>query len=122
MQINWHRDASPFAVNGIDGVRVRVGEAWRESSFWVHQGALERWRPGLLDELLETDLDALLARGQEVILLGTGVRLRFPSAALRAHVLQRGVGLECMSNDAAARTYNVLLGEGRAVLAAFLIG
>ncbi len=121
MQINWHRDASPFAVNGIDGVRVRVGDAWQEQSFWVQQGALEIWRPGTLEDLTEADLDALIARKQEVILLGTGARLRFPSAALRGHVLTRGIGLECMSNDAAARTYNVLLGEGRAVLAAFLI-
>lgn len=121
MQINLHRDASPFAVNGIDGVRVRVGNAWQERSFWVYQGALEIWRPRSLEALEASDLDQLTARGQDVILLGTGACLRFPAASLRAHVLSRGIGLECMSNDAAARTYNVLLGEGRAVLAAFLL-
>jgi uncharacterized protein len=121
MQINWHRDSSPFAVNGVDGARVRVGQDWRERSFWVHAGALDDWRPRTLADLTSADLDVLLARGQEVILLGTGERLAFPPPALRAHVLARGIGLECMSNDAAARTYNVLLGEGRAVLAAFLV-
>jgi len=121
MHINWHRDQSAFAVDGIEGERIRVSGKWRTSSFWVHQGALNNWRPKRLEDIDADDLNVLLARDQEVLLLGTGGKLRFLGPALRAHVLARGIGLECMSNDAAARTYNVLLGEGRAVLAAFLI-
>ena len=54
------------------------------------------------------------------MLLGTGARQVFPPAAALAACLRRGVGIEVMSNAAAARTYTVLAGEGRRVVAGFL--
>jgi uncharacterized protein len=45
----------------------------------------------------------------------------FPPAATLAACLQRGIGLEAMTNAAAARTYSVLAGEGRRVVAAFVM-
>jgi uncharacterized protein len=55
------------------------------------------------------------------VLLGTGPRQRFPSAAVMAAMLTRGVGMEVMDNAAAARTFNVLATEGRTVVGAFLL-
>ncbi|HWU70217.1 MAG TPA: MTH938/NDUFAF3 family protein, partial [Pseudoxanthomonas sp.] len=53
--------------------------------------------------------------------LGTGDRQVFPSAAVMAACLTRGVGIEVMNNQAAARTFNVLASEGRRVVAGFLL-
>jgi uncharacterized protein len=53
--------------------------------------------------------------------LGTGERQVFPSAAVMAACLTRGIGIEVMTNAAAARTFNVLAGEGRRVVAGFLL-
>jgi len=66
------------------------------------------------------DLDRLLTLGADVVLLGTGSRLRFPPAALLAPFAQAGIGLEVMDLPAACRTYNILASEGRAVAAALL--
>lgn len=55
-----------------------------------------------------------------VILLGTGSRQRFPAPVVLMPALRAGVGVEVMDTRAAARTYNVLLGEGREVLLALL--
>ena len=55
-----------------------------------------------------------------LVLLGTGANQVFPPAASLAACLRRGVGIEVMSNAAAARTYTVLAGEGRRVVAGFL--
>jgi hypothetical protein len=57
----------------------------------------------------------------EVVLLGTGARITFPPAAVLAEFLKRGIGLETMDNAAAARTFNVLIGEGRRAVAVFLL-
>ncbi|MFO1494603.1 MAG: Mth938-like domain-containing protein [Lysobacterales bacterium] len=121
MQISWQRDESPYAVSGIDGIRVRIGAEWREHSLYVHPRNISPWRPQLPAEITREDLDVLLAESPDVILIGTGAQVCLLPPALQVHVLRRGIGVECMSNAAAARTYNVLLGEGRAVLAAFLI-
>lgn len=121
MQISWQRDESPFAVSGIDGVKVRIGADWREHSFYVHPRGVSLWRPAQAADIHLADLEALLAAEPEVILIGTGAGVCLLPPQLQVHVLRRGIGVECMSNAAAARTYNVLLSEGRAVLAAFLI-
>ena len=51
----------------------------------------------------------------------TGATQAFPPPVTLAAALRRGVGLEAMTNAAAARTYSVLAGEGRRVVAAFLL-
>lgn len=121
MQLTWQPDESPRAVTGIDGARVRVGETWRESSFWVDARRVEAWTPSTLAAVDAAALEVLLAADREIILLGTGLHTMLLAPALQALVLRRGRGIECMTNAAAARTYNVLLGENRSVLAAFLI-
>ena len=63
----------------------------------------------------------MLALEPAVVLLGTGARITFPPAAVLAEFLKRGVGLETMDNAAAARTFNVLIGEGRRAVAVFLL-
>ena len=61
------------------------------------------------------------ASAPELVVLGTGARQVFPPPAILAAFLTRGLGVEVMTNDAAARTYSVLAGEGRRVVAAFVI-
>ena len=63
----------------------------------------------------------MLALEPEVVLLGSGATQAFPPAAVVAACLRRGVGLETMTNAAAARTFNVLASEGRRVVAAFVL-
>jgi uncharacterized protein len=55
-----------------------------------------------------------------VLLLGTGAKQVFASKALRQAFEAAGIGLETMATGAAARTYNVLLAEGRRVAAALI--
>jgi uncharacterized protein len=71
---------------------------------------------------LDTDaIVAILSLQPEVVLLGTGARTTFPAPAVLAEFLKRGIGLETMDNAAAARTFNVLVGEGRRAVAVFLL-
>ena len=69
----------------------------------------------------EADCDALIALQPAVVILGTGPTQVFPPRDVLAAFLTRRVGVEFMDNAAAARTYNVLLGEGRKVAAAFVL-
>jgi uncharacterized protein len=54
------------------------------------------------------------------LMLGTGPKQVFPSAPVRKLFADAGLGLETMSTGAAARTFNILLGEGRPVAAALV--
>ncbi len=79
------------------------------------------WAPRRLEELVADQLGELAASGAELVILGTGHRLRFPPPAWLAPFANRRVGLESMDTAAACRTYNILASEGRKVLAALLL-
>lgn len=83
---------------------------------------MEHWPVPSLDQLQPAHMDAVLALNPAVILLGTGERQQFPSPDVLAACLTRGIGLEAMTNAAAARTYNVLASEGRRVALAMIVG
>jgi len=56
----------------------------------------------------------------EVVLVGTGLRQHLLPAHVTQPLLQIGIGIEAMSTQAAARTYNILMSEGRRVVVALL--
>lgn len=53
----------------------------------------------------------------EVLLVGTGRQQRFLRPEVTRPLVMAGVGVEVMDTQAAARTYNILMAEGRRVVA-----
>ncbi len=82
---------------------------------------VEDWLPGCVAELHEGHLEEILQLGPELVLLGTGPRQEFPDPALLAVVMQQQVGVEVMDTAAACRTYNILMHEGRNVVAGLML-
>jgi uncharacterized protein len=62
----------------------------------------------------------LFRQQAEIVLLGTGSKLRFPHPSLTRPLVEARIGLEVMDTGAACRTYNLLALEGRKVLVAIL--
>jgi uncharacterized protein len=82
---------------------------------------VEGWPVTSAAQLDVAAVDALAALTPEVVLLGTGARQVFPPREAQAALLRRRIGLEVMDNAAACRTYNLLAGEGRRVVAAIML-
>jgi len=80
-----------------------------------------QWGAKGFDDLAEADFAALVPLERDVVLLGTGSRLRFPPRQLTRPLAQARIGLEVMDIRAACRTYNILVEEGRKVAAALLL-
>ena len=123
MQLSQERPDYNWVLRGADGQRARVNERMLERSFALAPDRLvEDWdAPGTATALEPAHLDALLALAPELLVLGTGQRQVFPSPAVMAACLTRGIGIEVMNNASAARTFNVLAGENRRVVAAFML-
>ena len=121
MQLNLERPDYQYFLRGADGTGALVNERRLNAGFIIAPEALvEDWPVRDAAGLTPADLEPLLALAPELVLLGTGANQVFPPAASLAACLRRGVGIEVMSNAAAARTYTVLAGEGRRVVAGFL--
>ena len=72
-------------------------------------------------ELTVAHTAAILALEPELVLIGTGARQVFPAAEFGAQFLRAGIGFEVMDTGAACRTFNVLVGEHRRVVALLLV-
>ena len=122
MQLSQENPDFIYVLRGISADGVLVNQETLRTSFVLTPNQLvQDWRPAAVDELEPQDMDAVLALQPAVVLLGTGPRQRFPSPAVMAALLTRGIGIEVMDSAAAARTFNVLATEGRKVVAAFLV-
>ena len=121
MQLHLERPDYQYFLRGADGDHALVNDRSLRSSFIIAPDTLvEDWPLRDITTLSVADLDRMLALKPELIVLGSGATQAFPPPATLAACLQRGVGLEAMTNSAAARTYNVLAGEGRRVVAALV--
>ncbi|NIC41896.1 Mth938-like domain-containing protein [Aquabacterium sp. A08] len=101
---------------------VAVNGQRRDASVVVSsQGRLSDWDCRSAADLTADHFAQLAEDGPELVIYGSGARLRFVSPALLRPLIERGIGVETMDTMAAARTYNILAGEGRRVVVALLI-
>jgi uncharacterized protein len=105
--------------HGPDGVIVN-GVEYTHSVTVAWRGAVGRWNVDAFDRLAAADFEGIAALEPELVLFGSGSRIRFLRPALLRPLIERGIGVETMDTAAACRTYNVLLAEGRSVVAALL--
>lgn len=104
-----------------DGTIVIGDRTFSDTIALTPTGFLDGFVPPPVDELAESHLESLLRHDPELIVLGTGATTVFPPRELTFAFARRRVGLEVMDTAAAARTFNVLVGEGRRLAAVFYI-
>jgi uncharacterized protein len=120
-----------FQPDRLDGTNViarhEPGAVWVGSARWTHsvlvpwRGEVRPWPPATLDALAPDHFARVLALGPELVIFGSGERLRFIAPALYRGLIEARIGVETMDTAAACRTFNVLASEGRSVIAALLV-
>jgi uncharacterized protein len=118
-QADSFEGSNAIARHGPGGVAVG-GIEYTRSVIVPWQGTVQAWEPARFEALAAAHFEALAALGPELVIFGSGARLRFAHPSLLRGLIDRRIGVETMDTPAACRTYNVLLGEGRAVIAALL--
>ncbi len=118
----------PDQLPGVNVIsRQQAGSVWVNAQRFDHsvlvpwQGEPQSWPPRTFDQLAAAHFDALLALQPELVIFGSGTRLRFVSPTLYRSLIERRIGIETMDTAAACRTYNVLASEGRSVVAALIV-
>jgi uncharacterized protein len=108
-----------IARHGPDGVVIN-GVEHTENVIVAWNGTIVPWQAADFDDLRAEHFARLAELRPELVLFGSGTRLRFPSPTLLKPLIDARIGIETMDTAAACRTYNVLLAEGRSVVAALL--
>jgi len=124
----FQADISPDVVAGTPLVRAygddyfHLGNERYHDAIMLHQGAIiAPWQAHNVAELSLDDIQAVLDQPPEIFLLGTGRRITFPPEVIVSALSTAGIGFEFMDSRAAARTYNIIVSEGRTISACLFL-
>ena len=122
MKLHLARAEGRNLFSGYGNGYVAVNGQRYERSLIVLPARILDWEPAAFDDLTEAVFSELAGLSLEILILGTGARLRFPHPSITRALYSGGTALEVMDTHAACRTYNILLSEDRRVGAALLVG
>ncbi|MDI1244028.1 MAG: Mth938-like domain-containing protein [Rhodoferax sp.] len=111
----------PFISSYGKGWVQVAGEQLTRSVVLSSDGKQFDWSCARFEELTAAHFEQLAQLKPELVIFGSGERLRFPNPALTRALIECQIGIESMDTQAACRTYNILAGEGRHVAVALLM-
>jgi uncharacterized protein len=94
---------------------------YRQSLLVMPEGDITAWPVSKLEDLTVAHFQAIADKKPELVIFGSGKKIKFPPPSLLVPLIQAKIGIETMDTLAACRTYNILMGEGRHVLAALIL-
>lgn len=121
MQLTEHRPEEQYFVHSLGPDAIQIVETrYSRSLILSPVNGVREWPVDSIDSLEPRHLEPILEWRPDVLLLATGRTQRFPSHEIQVEMLRHNVGLEAMTLEAAARTFNVLASEDRRVVAAMI--
>lgn len=121
MEFNLEVPQDQFFIRSIGEKGIRVNQDYFNKPFIMSgQRIVPEWSVESVHDICEENLQVLFDLEPEVVLIGTGNTQVFLPPAAQVHFFRRNIGFEVMTTDAACRTFNVLVAEGRQVVAALL--
>ncbi|MBK7004230.1 MAG: Mth938-like domain-containing protein [Burkholderiales bacterium] len=114
--------AAGTSITGYGAGWIAVnGERFDSSIVICSSGERFAWNCDTFDALQAAHFAQLATLGAELILFGSGERIRFPQPQWLQALYAQRIGVETMDTQAACRTFNFLAAEGRKVVAAILL-
>lgn len=122
MEMSEDKPVGRLSVDAYGDGGFRVAGQRIEGSLLMLPNGPESWQVGQIADLQLSDFAAVLEQRQdiEILLVGTGGTIAFLSKDIRTDLNGAGIKVDAMDTGAAARTYNVLIAEGRRVAAALI--
>lgn len=105
---------------GADYIEINK-QRYVQNLIVMPQTLIHDWQVAGFADLANAHFKQIADLKPEVVLLGTGATHLFLHPKHYQHLTDNGIALECMTTAAACRTYNILMSEGRAVVAALIL-
>jgi len=111
-----------YVITAYDDNSVSInGKPFSQSLIVSTTQLNDDWNLTSIESLQTSHIEQILTLKPELIIIGTGARLIFPSVEAYAAIIQQGIGVDFMDTGAACRTYNILMSEGRDVVAGLVL-
>ncbi len=111
-----------YVITAYDNGSITVnGKPFSQSLIVTSTKLDENWDVKTIELLQPNHIDQVLLLNPELIIIGTGDKLVFPAVEIYSGIIERGIGVDFMDTGAACRTYNILMSEGRDVVAGLIL-
>lgn len=121
MEFNLEVAQDILFIRSLGEQGIRIGDDYYNRPFILSgQQLISEWNVSSAEDIDRSSLKPVFNLQPELVLLGTGKTQVFLPAPIQALFFERGIGFEVMTTDAACRTFNILITEGRRVVAALL--
>ena len=122
MKFAQERQDEGYVITSYGQNSVSInGKAFSQSLIITRATLNENWGVSTIALLQTNHIDEILSFNPELIIIGTGEKLIFPALETYAGIINHGIGVDFMDTGAACRTYNILMSEGRDVVAGLII-
>jgi uncharacterized protein len=121
VDLNLELPGDHYFIRSHDDNGIRIGDTVYSQSLIVSaEHLICPWEPVDIDDLQDKHFLPILELKPEILLLGTGTKQRFLPPKMQVSLYENGMGVEVMTTKAACSTFNVLVSEGRKVVAALM--
>ena len=111
-----------YVITAYDSTNIVInGKSFTQSLIVAGDQMHDCWDVDSISVLTNEHVEIILSFEPELILIGTGSKLTFPAVEAYAPIISAGIGIDFMDTGAACRTYNILMGEGRGVVAGLIL-
>ncbi len=111
-----------YVITAYDDNSVSINAKKFSQSLVVASTRLhENWDIADIELLTSSHIELVLSFQPELIIIGTGNSLVFPAVEIYSGIIEHGIGVDFMDTGAACRTYNILMSEGRDVVAGLIL-
>lgn len=122
MKLHLNQPAAQNLFTAYGEGFVQINATRHASSVIVTGADVEAWEARNIDSLEAENFARPLEIRPEIVIIGSGQLFKFPPPASLRPLVEARIGFEVMDTGAACRTFNILIGEGRNVLAALIVG
>ncbi len=120
--LDLDNNPSAYLIRAYKPGSLQVNERLLTCSIIITPSQLiQDWQPQIITDLSAMSLSPIIALKPDILLIGTGSKLIFPSIEIYGDLINLGIGVEIMDTSAACRTFNALSSESRHVAAALII-
>ncbi len=111
-----------YVITAYDDNSVSInGKTFSQSLVVASTRLHENWGIADIELLTSSHINLVLSFQPELIIIGTGNNLVFPAVEIYSGIIEHGIGVDFMDTGAACRTYNILMSEGRDVVAGLIL-
>lgn len=122
MKFAQHSQDEGYVITAYDNSGISInGKTFNKSLIVTSRQLQKDWGIETIESLQTSHINQVLSFKPELIIIGTGNKLVFPAVEVYSAIIKHGIGVDFMDTGAACRTYNILMSEGRDVVAGLIL-